>query len=104
MFAHYLAVALARFKTSPFTTAANVLTLALGLACFIAAYGITSYWRSADSYHANAERTFVIGQSLSRPGQAEFNPLQIMSSATIARYLVEDFPEIEDVARLLILN
>ena len=43
MIAHYLAVAFASFRQAPFATAANVLTLALGLACFVATYGAASF-------------------------------------------------------------
>jgi putative ABC transport system permease protein len=100
MLRHYLTAAFAKFARSPFTTAANVLTLALGLACFIAAYGIAAYWTSADGYHAKAERTFVIGQRLTPAGQAESNPLGARSTATLARYLAEDFAEIELLARV----
>jgi putative ABC transport system permease protein len=99
MLAHYLAVALAKFVKAPFTTAANVLTLALGLACFIAAYGIATYWRSGDAYHANAERTFIVGQNITSPGQEPTSGLNTFSTASLAQYLVEDFPELEQVAR-----
>jgi len=98
MIRHYLASALANIARAPFTTAANLLTLALGLACFIAAFGIATYWHSADSYHERAERIFVVGQSNSPKGQ-EPNPLTAMSSATMAKYLKQDFPEIQYIAR-----
>src|SRR5690606_9936052 len=63
MIGHYLRSALAKFRKTPFTTGANVLTLALGLSCFIAAWGVASWWASADHYHRGAERTFVVGQT-----------------------------------------
>jgi putative ABC transport system permease protein len=98
MIAHYLAVALAKFKKTPFTTAANVLTLALGLACFVAAWGIASYFASADSHHARA-RTFVVGQSLTIPGR-ETSPLSPASNPVTARYLRLDMPELPLIARI----
>ncbi len=100
MIAHYLAAALAKLRTSPVTTAANVLTLALGLACFIAAYGIATYWRSADMYHRAADRTFVIGQSVTPTASSEPNPIGARSTATLAKYLVADLPEIDRIARV----
>jgi putative ABC transport system permease protein len=106
MIRHYLVVALAKLRRAPFTTAANVLTLALGLACFIAAYGIATYWRSADGYHHDTDRIFLIGQinrfvsqgaGSGQPRQAA--PLNAMSSWNLAPALRQDFPEIEHVAR-----
>jgi putative ABC transport system permease protein len=99
MIRHYLASAFANIVRAPFTTAANVLTLALGLACFIAAWGIVSYWKSGDGYHGDADRTFVIGQSLTLLGQERDNPLKSRSTATLAKYLREDFDEIDQIAR-----
>jgi hypothetical protein len=65
---HFFSSAFASIGRAPFTTAANILTLALGLACFIAAFGIATYWRSADGYHEKANRTYVIGQGFKEPG------------------------------------
>jgi putative ABC transport system permease protein len=101
MLAHYLAVALAKFRKTPIATAANVLTLALGLASFIAAYGIASYWRSADDYHPNADRLVFISQSINAAGAAAPRMMNQIASPTLARYLEADFPEIETVARAL---
>ncbi|MGD2134199.1 MAG: ABC transporter permease [Maricaulaceae bacterium] len=100
MLRHYLTAALGKFTRSPFTTAANVLTLALGLACFIAAYGIATYWMSADTHFAKADRTYVVGQSITPNDQPQENPISGGSTATLARYLVQDFPQIDNIARL----
>jgi putative ABC transport system permease protein len=94
MLVHYLAVALAKFAKTPFTTAANVLTLALGLACFIAAYGIATYWSSGDSHHPGAERIVYIEQS-AFGGEPGVNGSRILVTA-----LLEDIPEIEAVAQV----
>jgi putative ABC transport system permease protein len=99
MIRHYLVSAFANIARAPFTTAANVLTLALGLACFIAAFGIATYWRSADGHHAAAERTFVVGEGYKEPGAKTEGMLNTFSSAAIARYLPGDVLEVEHVAR-----
>jgi putative ABC transport system permease protein len=99
MIRHYLSSALANIARTPFTTAANVLTLALGLACFLAAYGIAAYWRSADSYQPAADRIFVIGQGYKEAGAKTADVLNTGASATIARYLPGDVPEVERIAR-----
>jgi putative ABC transport system permease protein len=98
MFRTYIFPAFTRIARAPVTSGANILTRALGLACFIAAWGIATYWRSADGYHSTASRTFVIGQSNTGKGQVQ-NPLSAMSNWMIARYLPQDFPEVERVGR-----
>lgn len=98
MIGHYLAMALIKFARHPFATLANVLTLALGLACFLAAYSVVAYWQAADSYHSDADRLFVVAQTMVHP-DTETETTNGMSSPTIARYLAEDFPELEGIAR-----
>jgi putative ABC transport system permease protein len=98
MIAHYLAVALARIRKAPFTSAANALTLALGLACFVAAYGIAAYWQSADDHHARADEIYVVSKSLVYEGDDRSAFPGGWSAGVLARYLREDFPDIE-VAR-----
>ena len=100
MIAHFLTVALASFRKAPFATIANVVTLALGLACFIATYGAASFLSSADTWHANADRSFVVGQRTSRPG-GEMSALSPSANPTLARYLRADMPELELVARVV---
>lgn len=99
MIGHYLKSAFAKFRSTPFTTAANVLTLALGLACFIAAYGIATYWRNADSYHHRADDIYFLSESINAPGATAPQRMNQIASHSIAQYLPEDFPEIESVAR-----
>lgn len=104
MIGHFLKSAFARFIRSPFTTAANVLTLALGLASFLGAYGASVYWRSGDAYQKNAAHTYFIGTRIDiKEGGpalgAGMDQHGLYSSSTLARYLPQDIPEIEDVAR-----
>jgi putative ABC transport system permease protein len=100
MIRHFLASAFANIFRSPLTAAASILTLALGLACFIAAYGIASYWRAADGYQPNAERTVLIGHTWTyRDGDG---PQQsTMTSHNVASFLSTDFPEIRKIARAI---
>ncbi len=102
MLAHYLAVALAKFRKAPLTTTANILTLALGLACFVAAWGIADYWRSSDGYHPNADRLFFVSQGFRQANrnQAGVAPPTTYSSPRLAGDLREDIPELEAVARI----
>lgn len=100
MLRHFLLAAFASIRKAPFTTTANILTLALGLACFIAAYGVGQYWRSGDTYHQNASRTFIVGQSLTPVTQPKSNPIFERSTAALAAPLRQDFPAIERLARV----
>jgi putative ABC transport system permease protein len=98
MFRNYLGPAFARIAKAPFTSIANILTLALGLACFIAAFGIATYWQSADSYHAKSKQTYVVGQSNTFANQPAM-PLNAMSTWLLAKYLRQDFPELQYAVR-----
>jgi putative ABC transport system permease protein len=101
MFRHSLAMAFANLARAPFTAGASIVTLALGLACFIAAWGIATYWRSADGHHRNADRIAVIGESVTAAGQERADVLNAISSPAIARDLKQDFPQVERTARTL---
>jgi putative ABC transport system permease protein len=104
MIRHYLSSAFHNFRKSPLTTLANILALALGLACFLGAYGASVYWRSGDAYQKYAAHTFVVGFRIDvKEGGpvlgAGFDQLGLLSSSTLARYLRQDIPEVEQVAR-----
>jgi putative ABC transport system permease protein len=90
MIAHYLTTALARIAKAPFTAAASVLTLALGLACFIAAYGIAAFLQSGDGFHAGAERLYYISRE---SGETSSPP-------PLAAALRDEMPELEAVGWL----
>jgi putative ABC transport system permease protein len=47
----------------PVATAVNVLTLAIGLACFLTAYSFVAFLDRAERHFPNADRTFVLTQS-----------------------------------------
>ena len=99
MIGYYLAVAFHRFAKAPFTTLSNLLILALGLAGFMAAASVATFWRSGDAYHDDAARTFLVGQGWVNDSQYAASSVFRLSSASLARYLMEDIPEIESAAR-----
>src|SRR5262245_44584034 len=104
MIGHYFAMAFAKFRKAPFTTLANIVTLAMGLACFIAAYGVGQYWRSGDMHQAAAARTYVMGQAITRADAAKPNPIRARSTAAIGPLLKDDFSSsIENLARVYAL-
>ena len=60
MFRHYLAVALRNLRGAPFATAVNVVTLAVGLVCFVTAYAFVEFWGGAERHFANANDIYVL--------------------------------------------
>ncbi len=99
MYRHYLLVALRNARRAPFTTAINVLTLALGFACFLTTYGVVGFWNRSEQHFANFARTYVVTTSVTpREGGAGggTNPV---SNPYIAQYLKTDFPQVAAVAR-----
>lgn len=60
MLTHYLAVAFGTHLRHPAATLLGVATLALGLVCFVTAYGVTSFWARADRHFSNAERIYAV--------------------------------------------
>jgi putative ABC transport system permease protein len=103
MLSHYLAVALRSFRRAPVTASINVLALALGLAAFIAAYGVVSYWNHSERFFANVDRTYVVTAALaSRDGRIATGGPQ--TNRLFAEHLRADFPEFEAIARTQVMN
>lgn len=99
MIRHYLASAFGNVLKTPFTTVANVLTLALGLTCFLAAFGIVTFWRGADTYHQGADRIAFVSFSINAPGATEPRMMNQVTPPAFERFLRQDFPEIEYISR-----
>ena len=93
MIAHYLKVASRHVRRSPASAVVNVLTLALGLTCFVAASAIVGFWERAEQHFTNADHTFVV-TSMSWSGI-----VVPRTNALVAELLASDFSEIEAVAR-----
>src|SRR4051812_47666984 len=103
MLNHYLTMALRSFRRAPVAASINVLALALGLAAFIAAYGVVKYWDRSERQFANADRTYVVTAALAaRDGSVRTGGPR--TSRLYAEHLRADFPEFEAVARAQIMN
>ena len=94
MLAHHVKIAARQLRRSPASALLNVVTLSLGLACFVAASTIVGFWNRAEQSFANANRTYVV-TGVSWAGV--FVPL---TSSLVAGQLLADFPQIEAVARV----
>lgn len=106
MLKHYLIAAWSNFRRSPLAASINVLTLALGLFCFILASSIMGFWSRADQQFANAGRTFVMTSEWhltdgSETGSGVALPL---TTHRLGAYLQSDFPRIEGVARVAAMS
>jgi putative ABC transport system permease protein len=101
---HYFAIALRNVRSAPFVFAMNVLTLALGLACFVTAYAFVAFWESAEQHFANADRIAVLTTNMSVTGQDFSYEDAPHVPEHAARYLQEDFPAIETIARAVVVN
>ena len=99
MLAHCLSLSLRDFRRAPITAVLNVLTLSLGLACFIWIYVFVQYWLLSDGSFENADRTYVITTTMENRESGV--QLGTFPSTTIhhARYLKAELPELEAVAR-----
>ncbi len=99
MFTHYLLVVLRSVGRAPLLSAINVLTLTLGLVCFLAAYGAVGFWNRAEGHFANVSRTYVVTQNITLVGDYPRREQLTESNPNVAPYLETDFPAIDAVAR-----
>ena len=98
MIGHFFSSAIKHYVRSPLITAVNIFGLALGLACFLAASGMSSYWAQSDKHFENTDRIYVLTQQFQAEGSMpRDNPI---SASPAAKYLREDIPELEAVARI----
>jgi putative ABC transport system permease protein len=96
---HYLAVALRNLRASPLASTMNVVTLALGIACFVIAYAFVLFWSTAERQFKNSDRIAVFTMSLTLKGNQFSYEGDPRVPAFAAKYLKEDFPAIEKIAR-----
>ena len=102
MFTHYFTTALRHFRRHQLTTGINVICLALGLACFIAAYAFVTYLRMSDTQFANSSRTYALTTTL-KAGSFSIHSVPFAADH-VAKYLKTDFPQIEMLARIRALG
>ena len=96
MLRNYLQIAWRNIVGNPLFSAINIIGLAIGLACCIMITLFVRYETSYDKHWQNADRIYRVTRDFYS------NNLQLANVAPIvAPLLREDFPEIEDVTRLL---
>jgi putative ABC transport system permease protein len=104
MFGHYVAVALRNIRTAPFASAVNVLTLAVGLVCFVTAYAFVTFWDTAEQHFKNARDIQVLTVTIrNRDNDSGFKNLPRVPDPA-ADALKTDYPAIAKIARATILD
>ena len=101
MFGHYLTVAWRNLRKSPGATAVNVVTLALGLACFVTAAAVVDYWEKSERHFENADRIAVISTSFEALDGSFATGAMPFTALHLADYLAADFPNLEQVVRVV---
>ena len=99
MVAHCITLGIRDIRRAPIPALLNVLTLSLGLTCFIWVYVFVQYWLLGDDVFEKSDRTYVITTTMEN--QASGVLLGTFPSTTFhhARYLKAEFPELQAVAR-----
>jgi putative ABC transport system permease protein len=96
MLKNYLKIAWRNIVGNPLFSAINIIGLAIGLACCIMITIFVRYEVSFDKHWDNADRTYRVTRDFFG------NNLQLAAVAPpIAPLLKQDFPEIEDITRIL---
>ncbi|HEX5046643.1 MAG TPA: FtsX-like permease family protein [Gammaproteobacteria bacterium] len=96
LLAHYLITALRHFRRNWAITGVNVACLAMGLTCFVVAWGTTAYFGQGDSHQPNASRLYVVIMSDAARAGA---PTPAVTPRQLAEHLTADFPQLAAVAR-----
>ena len=96
MLSNYLKIAWRNIVGNPLFSAINIVGLSIGLACCIIITLFVRYEMSFDKHWVNADRIYRVTRDFYS------NNLQLAAIAPpIAPLLAEDFPEIEDITRIL---
>jgi len=101
MLGHYLSLALRTLRRSPVASAMNVLTLSLGLACFVLASAFVTFWQRAEEHFANTDRIAVLTMSVDvLDGSIKYTD-DPGTPEIAASYIKAEFPRLERVARAI---
>jgi putative ABC transport system permease protein len=104
MFAHYVAIALRNIRSAPFAAAVNLLTLAIGLVCFVTAYAAVTFWDAAEQHFRNADDIYVLTVTI-KNRDSGFGLDNVAAAPDIAaETLRNDFPDIAKIARAVVID
>ena len=103
MFEHYLAVALRNLRGAPFASAVSVITLAVGLVCFVTAYAFVGFWGGAEQHFSKAADTYVLTVTITGPNASGLNNLP-RAPEPAAEQIRIDYPAIDKVAQAVVID
>ena len=86
MLLHYLSLAWQQLEKYRLQSVVSIVSLAIGFACFALASMWIKYETTYDAFHKNADRIYYLNQ--------------IVSPGTFITDKIEQFPEVEEVARM----
>lgn len=101
MFISYWKIALRNLRINRLYSGISIAGLALGLAAFLLIGLFVREETRYDDYHANADRLFRITRDILTPDGTLSRRIST-NSPQVAPLLLEDFPEVEQAARLLL--
>jgi putative ABC transport system permease protein len=104
MFRHLLAVALRNIRRAPFASGVNLLTLAVGLVCFVSAYAFATFWGSAERHFAKASDIYVLTATFGGDDAPGGVTHRTRIPEVAADLLKTDYPEIPAVARAVLID
>jgi putative ABC transport system permease protein len=104
MLAHYVAVALRNIRGTPLAAAVNVLTLAVGLVCFVTAYAFVTFRATSEQHFRNAADIHVLTVTI-RNRETDFGLDNVTYTPGVAaEFLKTDYPAISKIARAIVLD
>jgi putative ABC transport system permease protein len=107
MLSHYLAVALRNIRGAPFASVVSLLTLSVGLVCFVTAYAFVTFWGTAEQHFPKAKDIYVLALSMknrdSKSGFAFLNNSTAVPDVA-AEFLKSDYPAITKIARAVVID
>jgi putative ABC transport system permease protein len=102
MFSHYFAVAMRSIRSTPLASLINLLTLAVGLVCFVTAYSFVAFWDAAEQHFPKAPDIHVLTGGLGdRGGWAPRDRARV--PAVAAEFLRTDYPAVK-LARATVID
>lgn len=99
LFKHYLMLVWRHFSRYKTHTCVNIASLTLGLTCFFVAYAAYLYVNSLDRGIEGADRTYFVYSRGQQLGTNHWFPYAARNSPATYKYMSQDFPEIEVLAR-----
>ena len=104
MFAHYVTVALRNIRSAPFASLVNLITLAVGLVCFVTAYAFVRFWDGAEQHFKKADDTYVLTISIKNRNAKSGVQNATYVPEVAADFLKSDYPAIDKVARAVAID